>query len=56
MTRNMNKGLLAAGVVGATIGMYKMVNMNPKNRRKMMKKGRRAVGAMSVMKGMNLLQ
>ncbi len=56
MPRNMNKGLIVAGVIGAGLGMYKIATMNSKSRRRMMKRGKRALGAMSVMKGINLLQ
>ena len=56
MSSNMNKGLIAAGVVGAGLGMYKIATMNSRSRKKMMKRGKRALGAMSLMKGMNMLQ
>lgn len=56
MPRNMNTGLIVAGVVGAGLGMYKIATMNSKSRRRMMKRGKRALGAMSVMKGINMLQ
>lgn len=56
MPRSMNKGLIVAGVVGAGLGMYKIATMNSKSRRRMMKRGKRALGTMSVMKGINMLQ
>lgn len=54
MNRNMTKGMIAVGIVGATVGMYAAANMKPRDRRRMMKSSKRALGALGVMKGLNM--
>ncbi len=54
MNRNMTRGIVAAGILGATVGMYAATNMTPRQRKKLMKNGRRALGTLGVMKGMNM--
>ncbi|WP_156774428.1 hypothetical protein [Alkaliphilus oremlandii] len=46
MHRNMTKGWITAGIIGATVGMYAASNMSSRGRRKMMKKGKKAFGFM----------
>lgn len=54
MHRNMTIGLIAVGLVGATVGMYAATNMKPRQRKRMMKNGRRALGALGIMKGLDM--
>ncbi len=54
MTRNMNRSLIAAGIAGAAVGVYAAANMKPKTRKRMMKTGRRALGTIGMMKGLNM--
>jgi len=54
MTRNMSRGMIAVGIVGATVGIYAATNMTQRDRKRMMKTGRRAIGTLGVMKGLNM--
>ncbi|QUH20615.1 YtxH domain-containing protein [Alkaliphilus sp. B6464] len=54
MHRNMTRGLIAIGIAGAAVGMYAASNMKPRERKRMMKNGRRALGALGIMKGLDM--
>jgi len=54
MTRNMSRGMIAVGIVGATVGIYAATNMTQRDRKRMMKTSRRAIGTLGVMKGLNM--
>jgi len=54
MNRNMSKGMIAVGIVGATVGMYAAANMTPRAKKRMMKSSKRALGTLGVMKGLNM--
>ena len=40
MDRNMSKGMIALGLLGATVGVYAATNMSPRERKRMMKRQR----------------
>jgi len=39
--RGMSSGLIKGGLIGAALGIYAMSQMKPKERKRMMKRGRR---------------
>ena len=43
--RGMSSRVLTGGLIGAALGMYAMSQMSPKDRRKMMKKGRKMLSS-----------
>lgn len=55
MNKRMMRGIIAGGIVGATIGIYAINNMNPRERRKMMRNKKNMLNnTMSMMKGFNM--
>lgn len=55
MDRNMTMGMVALGIVGATVGVYAAANMKPRQRRKIIRAGKRAIGTLGIMKGLDML-
>ncbi|SES72154.1 hypothetical protein SAMN05660297_00387 [Natronincola peptidivorans] len=48
-------GLITGSLLGATVGMYAVSNMSPKEQKKMMKRGRKMITtAAHMMSGMNM--
>ncbi|WP_085938808.1 hypothetical protein [Alkaliphilus metalliredigens] len=55
MNRNMMTGLVTGSLIGATIGMYAVTQMNNGDRRRLMRQRNRMMKkASNVVKGMNM--
>ncbi|MCC5911494.1 MAG: YtxH domain-containing protein [Clostridiaceae bacterium] len=55
MRRDMMMGLITGSLIGATVGMYAVSNMSPREQKRMMKRGKKAVStAAHMMNNMNM--
>ncbi len=54
MNRGTMMGLVTGGIIGATVGMYAVSNMSPRDRKKAMKQTRRMLMKATNLMGMDI--